>query len=69
MNLGKFSNNPKSLSNIFILDNIGDNMQNHYLHLYSNEDDEKEKSEEIKDEYIEDYLSYVNLFTGHHPNY
>ncbi len=69
MNVKKFVDNPKALNNIFILDNIGDNMQNHYLQLYSNKDDKKEKSEEIKDEYTEDYLSHVNLFTEHHTNY
>lgn len=62
--------NPKVLQDVFFLDTIGDHMERHYIDLYSYKDEKKEEgNKELVDDFDQDYLSHVNLFSGHDPNY
>lgn len=62
--------NPRALEDVFFLDTIGNHMENHYIDLYSYQEEKKEEQkEELVNEFNQDYLSQVNLFSGHDPNY
>ena len=61
--------NPKGFQDIYFLDNIGEHMGRYYSDLYSQQDEKKEKETEETDEgFYQDYLSNVNLLSGHNPN-
>lgn len=62
--------NPKALQDVYFLDNIGEHMERHYIDLYSHQNEKKEEqNKEVAKDFYQDFLSNVNLFSGHNPNY